>query len=174
MRHLLIDNDDVEPLIARIESREGRVSIFDAGQFVARSVENELQRKDHRGLVVDSKDPKRSLFAVVHALKGSSVCTGERGGPEGICKFKGTGTRFWPMGSNRIAPIFLAMLISCTILTPTIEARPRATPTPASTNSRYPTARLIVQRAPNFGTALSIRLLIDGKKVSDVPRNQHY
>jgi hypothetical protein len=33
---------------------------------------------------------------------------------------------------------------------------------------------LIVQRAPNFGTDLSVRLLIDGKKVADIPRNQHY
>jgi hypothetical protein len=33
---------------------------------------------------------------------------------------------------------------------------------------------VIVQRAPNFGTDLSIRLLIDGKKVAEIPRNQHY
>jgi hypothetical protein len=33
---------------------------------------------------------------------------------------------------------------------------------------------LIVQRAPNFGTDLSIRLLVDGKKAGDIPRNQHY
>ena len=77
------------------------------------------------------------------------------------------------MPSNRIALVFLATLVSCAIFVPASQARPRATPTPP-TNSRHPTARLIVQRAPNFGTNLSIRLLIDGKKVSDVPRNQHY
>jgi hypothetical protein len=47
--------------------------------------------------------------------------------------------------------------------------------TDATTSSNgHPTGRLIVQRAPNFGTDLSIRLLIDGKKVADIPRNQHY
>ena len=35
-------------------------------------------------------------------------------------------------------------------------------------------ARLIVQRAPNFGTNLVVRLSIDGKKVADIPRNHHY
>lgn len=78
------------------------------------------------------------------------------------------------MRSNRIALAFSTTLVSCAILVPTSQARPRATPTPSTTSSRHPTARLIVQRAPNFGTNLSIRLLIDGKKVSDVPRNQHY
>src|SRR5438046_9826173 len=34
--------------------------------------------------------------------------------------------------------------------------------------------RLIVQRTPNFGTHLSIRMSIDGKKVADIGRNQHY
>ena len=45
---------------------------------------------------------------------------------------------------------------------------------PTTSSSGHPTGRLIVQRAPNFGTDLSIRLLIDGKKVADIPRNQHY
>ena len=35
-------------------------------------------------------------------------------------------------------------------------------------------ARLIIQRAPNFGNNLFVRLSIDGKKVADIPRNQHY
>jgi hypothetical protein len=52
------------------------------------------------------------------------------------------------------------------------NARPRPTPTP-SIGGRS-SGRLIVQRAPNFGTDLSIRLSIDGKKVADIPRNQHY
>jgi hypothetical protein len=53
------------------------------------------------------------------------------------------------------------------------NAKARPTPTPAPTPSGK-TARLIVQRAPNFGTDLFIRLSIDGKRVGDIPRNQHY
>jgi len=49
------------------------------------------------------------------------------------------------------------------------KPKPKPSPTPSG-----PTGRVIVQRAPNFGTDLSIRLLIDGKKVADIPRNQHY
>src|SRR5881397_1047815 len=49
------------------------------------------------------------------------------------------------------------------------KPRPRPSPTPSG-----PSGRLIVQRAPNFGTDLSIRLLVDGKKVANIPRNQHY
>jgi hypothetical protein len=52
---------------------------------------------------------------------------------------------------------------------PCAGARPRPTPTPTGK-----TARLIVQRAPNFGSDLFIRLSIDGKRVGDIPRNQHY
>jgi len=52
------------------------------------------------------------------------------------------------------------------------EARARATPTPTPSLSK--SGRLIVQRAPNFGTDLSIRLWIDGRKAADIPRNQHY
>ena len=51
------------------------------------------------------------------------------------------------------------------------EARPRPTPAPTPSGK---TARLIVQRAPNFGSDLFIRLLIDGKQVANIPRNQHY
>ena len=52
-----------------------------------------------------------------------------------------------------------------------VEARPRPTPTPIPSGK---TARLIVQRAPNFGSDLFVRLLIDGKQVANIPRNQHY
>jgi hypothetical protein len=41
-------------------------------------------------------------------------------------------------------------------------------------SSRPGVARLIIQRAPNFGTNLFVRLSIDGKKVADIPWNQHY
>ena len=49
------------------------------------------------------------------------------------------------------------------------DAKPKLTPPPAGK-----TARLIVQRAPNFGSDLVIRLSVDGKQVATIPRNQHY
>src|SRR5580693_8159349 len=51
------------------------------------------------------------------------------------------------------------------------QARPRPTPSPTLTGK---VGRVIVQRAPNFGSDLFIRLSIDGKRVADIPRNQHY
>jgi hypothetical protein len=51
------------------------------------------------------------------------------------------------------------------------RSRPAATPTPTPTGK---VGRLIVQRAPNFGSDLFVRLSIDGKRVADIPRNQHY
>jgi hypothetical protein len=68
-------------------------------------------------------------------------------------------------GRNPIwfAAIGIALSVSCA------EARPTPTPTPSGK-----TARLIVQRAPNFGSDLFIRLLVDGKRVGEIPRNQHY
>ena len=69
--------------------------------------------------------------------------------------------------------IFVLALV-CAMLVPTTEmvARGRA-PTPAPTPTGK-VGRLIVQRAPNFGSDLSIRLSIDGKHAADIPRNQHY
>jgi hypothetical protein len=66
--------------------------------------------------------------------------------------------------------LFLGLAISLALMT-SAEARPRPTPTPIPSGK---TARLIVQRAPNFGSDLFIRLLIDGKQVANIPRNQHY
>jgi hypothetical protein len=51
------------------------------------------------------------------------------------------------------------------------QARPRPTPSPTPSGK---VGRVIVQRAPNFGSDLFIRLSIDGKRVADIPRNQHY
>jgi hypothetical protein len=51
------------------------------------------------------------------------------------------------------------------------EARPRPTPSPTPSGK---VGRVIVQRAPNFGSDLFIRLSIDGKHVANIPRNQHY
>jgi hypothetical protein len=68
-------------------------------------------------------------------------------------------------------------VLLCAILLPIAETQARgraaSTPTPTPIPSSKG-ARLIVQRAPNFGTDLSIRLSIDGKKVANIPRNQHY
>jgi hypothetical protein len=77
---------------------------------------------------------------------------------------------------NRTICITISILCAMLGSVAQVDARPRATPTPppASTKSSHATARLIVQRAPNFGTDLSIRLLIDGKHVANIPRNQHY
>lgn len=63
---------------------------------------------------------------------------------------------------------FLGLAISLATMT-SAEARPTPTPIPSGK-----TARLIVQRAPNFGSDLFIRLLIDGRQVANIPRNQHY
>lgn len=61
----------------------------------------------------------------------------------------------------------LLMFIAITDL----QARGRPTPSPTPSGK---TARLIVQRAPNFGSDLFIRLSVDGKQVASIPRNQHY
>jgi hypothetical protein len=72
----------------------------------------------------------------------------------------------------------LTMSILCALFVAPLNSHARARPTPipkpAPRQSARGTARLIVQRAPNFGTDLSIRLLVDGKKVANIPRNQHY
>jgi hypothetical protein len=71
---------------------------------------------------------------------------------------------------------FTFSILCALFLAPHIShARPRPTPTPIPpAKNAHATSRLIVQRAPNFGSDLSIRLLVDGKKVASIPRNQHY
>jgi hypothetical protein len=64
---------------------------------------------------------------------------------------------------------FLFLLAAFAISSAYGRGRPTPTPTPSGK-----TARLIIQRAPNFGSDLFIRLSIDGKRVADIPRNQHY
>lgn len=64
-----------------------------------------------------------------------------------------------------------AVVLVLVIATAASDAKPRPTPAPTPTGK---TARLIVQRAPNFGSDLFIRLSIDGKHVANIPRNQHY
>ena len=72
---------------------------------------------------------------------------------------------------KRSLRITVATLCAVALVT-NVSAKPRPTPTPLPHLSK--SARLIVQRAPNFGTDLSIRLWVDGKKAADIPRNQHY
>ena len=69
----------------------------------------------------------------------------------------------------------VGVALACAIFAWTADthARPLATPTPTPVPTGK-VGRVIVQRAPNFGTDLSIRLSIDGKKVANIPRNQHY
>lgn len=68
--------------------------------------------------------------------------------------------------------LLIAMcLLEALLVSSEVQARGRPTPSPTP---RGPTGRLIVQRAPNFGTDLSIRLSIDGKHAANIPRNQHY
>ena len=77
---------------------------------------------------------------------------------------------------TRLLSSFVRVSILCVLVgsVGNLQARSHATPTPTPKTSGQATGRLIVQRAPNFGTDLSIRLFVDGKKVADVPRNQHY
>jgi len=81
---------------------------------------------------------------------------------------------------NFLRRAFLGLSIWCAILVvagnnaqafPRLFGKPRPTPSPTPSGK---VGRVIVQRAPNFGTDLSIRLSIDGKRTADIPRNQHY
>ena len=66
------------------------------------------------------------------------------------------------------------LLCATLALVANANARPRPTPAPAVSVNAHASGRLIVQRAANFGTDLSIRLSIDGKRAADIPRSQHY
>src|SRR5438105_4549577 len=78
---------------------------------------------------------------------------------------------------NVFPKLFFSAAAVFAVLVSATDAVATATPShggPTTSTSGHPTGRLIVQRAPNFGTHLSIRLLIDGKKVADIPRDQQY
>ena len=75
--------------------------------------------------------------------------------------------------------LFILITLAGAILIAPTEAKafPRLFGKPKSSQPTAPSGkvgRLIVQRAPNFGSDLFIRLLIDGKRAADIPRNQHY
>ena len=73
--------------------------------------------------------------------------------------------RFGRMRRNFVRRILCVPVLLCAIFVVSSE-------TQASSGSKG--ARLIIQRAPNFGNDLVIRLSIDGKRVADIPRSQHY
>jgi hypothetical protein len=82
---------------------------------------------------------------------------------------------------NRFRSAFVGMSVLCAIFASSAESQGRTRPSVDTATSSHGgptnsgrTGRLIVQRAPNFGTDLAVRLLIDGKKAGDIPRNQHY
>jgi hypothetical protein len=78
------------------------------------------------------------------------------------------------MRRNLIARIFFVLALVLAIFAPctVVQARePISKVSPALTGK---VGRLIVQRTPNFGTHLAIRMSIDGKKVANIGRNQHY
>ena len=71
--------------------------------------------------------------------------------------------------------IFWILALVCTIAVPAAEIQASSRVATASPSpGGHPTARLIVQRTPNFGTNLVVRLSIDGTRVANIPRNQHY
>jgi hypothetical protein len=76
------------------------------------------------------------------------------------------------MNNSRIFWV-LALVCTIAVLATEIQANSHvatASPSPGG----HLSARLIVQRAPNFGTDLIVRLSIDGARVGDIPRNRHY
>ena len=78
----------------------------------------------------------------------------------------------------RFCFLFVLALTCAILVAPTeVHAFPRLFGKPRPTQLTAPSGkfgRLIVQRAPNFGSDLFIRLSIDGKRAADIPRNQHY
>src|SRR6266481_3512237 len=69
------------------------------------------------------------------------------------------------MNSRPNSRIFLVLAFACAIFVGGTETQAR--------DSRAG-GRLIVQRVSNFGTNLVAQLSIDGRKVADIPRDQHY
>jgi hypothetical protein len=65
-----------------------------------------------------------------------------------------------------MSKVFFILALICYILIGVSEA--------GASSSSSKGARLIVQRTPNFGTNLIVQLSIDGKRVANIPRNQHY
>jgi hypothetical protein len=77
------------------------------------------------------------------------------------------------MRRDLIARIFFVLALVLAVFAPCTGLRARERISKASPTLTGKVGRLIVQRTPNFGTHLSIRLSIDGK-VANIGRNQHY
>jgi hypothetical protein len=76
---------------------------------------------------------------------------------------------------NNNSRILWILALVCTITVPAAEIQASSRAATASPSpGGHRSARLIVQRAPNFGTDLVVRLSIDGTRVADIPRNRHY
>ena len=69
------------------------------------------------------------------------------------------------MNSRHNPRIILIFAFACAIFVSGTEIQARESRTGG---------RLIVQRVPNFGTNLVAQLSIDGRKLADIPRDQHY
>jgi len=78
------------------------------------------------------------------------------------------------MRRNFVARIFFVLALVLAIFASGTGAQARERISKASPALTGKVGRLIVQRTPNFGTHLSIRMSIDGKKVANIGRNQHY
>ena len=79
-----------------------------------------------------------------------------------------------PMRRNFVARIFFVLALVLAIFASGTVAQAREPISKVSPALTGKVGRLIVQRTPNFGTHLSIRMSIDGKKVANIGRNQHY
>jgi hypothetical protein len=66
---------------------------------------------------------------------------------------------------NSTSRIFLILAFACAFFVSGAETQARTTDQGA---------HLIVERAPNFGTEVVVRLSIDGKKVADIQRDHRY
>ena len=67
------------------------------------------------------------------------------------------------MNTIATSRIFLVLAFACAIFAGNGEARATGRG-----------ARLIVQRAPNFGNDRVVQLWVDRRKVAEIPRDQHY
>jgi hypothetical protein len=61
--------------------------------------------------------------------------------------------------------IFLILAFACAFFVAGTETQAR---------TRHQGARLIVQRAANFGTEVVVRLSVDGRRVADIQRDHRY
>jgi hypothetical protein len=78
------------------------------------------------------------------------------------------------MMKNRSSKIFLGFAFVFATGFPVTEMQAIGHGKTSSPAKSVKVGRVIVQRAPNFGSGLVVRLSIDGTRVANIPRNQHY